>query len=84
MINQWATDDGKPLGAALLRGLYHRHYWELPVKEGNVILLVPSELDQELDMDALVARAEGAGAAIGVFVAVADQGYSPGNMSRRS
>jgi len=52
------TDDGKPLGAALLRGLYHRHYWELPVKEGNVILLVPSELDQVLDLDALSARAE--------------------------
>src|SRR5450830_828825 len=58
VINQWATDDGKPLGAALLRGLYHRHYWELPVKEGNVILLVPSELDQELDHAALSARAE--------------------------
>jgi len=28
------------------------------VKEGNVILLVPSELDQELDLDALSARAE--------------------------
>ncbi|MNE55458.1 hypothetical protein D3C80_1502930 [compost metagenome] len=42
----------------MLRGLYHRHYWELPVKEGNVILIVPSELDQELDMDGLIARAE--------------------------
>jgi len=59
VINQWATDDGKPLGAALLRGLYHRHYWELPVKEGNVILLVPADLDQELDLAALSARAEG-------------------------
>lgn len=59
MINQWATDDGKPLGAAMFRGLYHRHYWELPVKEGNVILIVPSELDQELDVDGLIARAEG-------------------------
>ena len=58
-VNPGEIHDGKPLGAALLRGLYHRHYWELPVKEGNVILLVPSELDQELDMDALVARAEG-------------------------
>ena len=58
VINQWATDDGKPLGAALLRGLYHRHYWELPVKEGNVILLVPSDLDQTLDIDALTARAQ--------------------------
>ncbi|MBK5012170.1 spermidine synthase [Pseudomonas sp. S60] len=58
VINQWATDDGKPLGAALLRGLYHRHYWELPVKEGNVILLVPADLDQALDLDSLRARAE--------------------------
>ncbi|NQD73526.1 spermidine synthase [Pseudomonas sp. CM27] len=58
VINQWATDDGKPLGAALLRGLYHRHYWELPVKEGNVILLVPADLEQMLDMDGLRARAQ--------------------------
>jgi len=42
----------------LLRGLYHRHYWELPVKEGNVILIVPSDLEQGLDMDGLSARAE--------------------------
>ena len=58
VINQCATDDGKPLGAALLRGLYHRHYWELPVKEGNVILLVPADLDQALDLDSMLARAE--------------------------
>ena len=42
----------------MLRGLYHRHYWELPVKEGNVILMVPAELDQTLDLDALTARAQ--------------------------
>ena len=58
IINQWACDDGKPLGAALLRGLYHRHYWECPVKEGNVILLVPADLDQQLDREAVRARAE--------------------------
>ncbi|WP_447592273.1 spermidine synthase [Aquipseudomonas campi] len=58
VINQWGTDEGKPLGAALLRGLYHRHYWEIPVKEGNVILLIPSDLEQTLDFDALEARAE--------------------------
>lgn len=46
IINQWATLDGSPLGAALLRGLFYRHYWEIPVKEGNVILLVPSSFDQ--------------------------------------
>ena len=58
IINQWATDDGKPLGAALLRGLFHHHYWECPVKEGNVALLVPSALEQTLDLDALRERAQ--------------------------
>ena len=58
IINQWATDDGKPLGAALLRGLYHRHYWELQVKEGNVILIVPADLDQTLNIESLTLRAE--------------------------
>ncbi|MBB2497031.1 spermidine synthase [Aquipseudomonas ullengensis] len=57
IINQWGTDDGRPLGAALLRGLYHRHYWEIPVKEGNVILLVPADIDQPMQMDQLTARA---------------------------
>lgn len=58
VINQWAGDDGRPLGAALLRGLFHRHYWECPVKEGNVVLIIPSDLDQRLDQVALRARAE--------------------------
>ncbi|WP_271103260.1 spermidine synthase [Pseudomonas tohonis] len=58
VINQWAGNDGRPLGAALLRGLYHRHYWECPVKEGNVILIVPADLEQQLDIEALAARCE--------------------------
>lgn len=58
VINQWGTDEGKPLGAALLRGLFHRHYWECSVKEGNVVLLVPADLDQELDFDGLRQRSE--------------------------
>jgi spermidine synthase len=57
VINQWAGNDGKPLGAPLLRGLYHRHYWECPVKEGNVIVLVPADLDQQLDLEELRRRA---------------------------
>jgi spermidine synthase len=57
IINQWAGNDGKPLGAALLRGLYHRYYWECPVKEGNVVLLIPADLEQRLDMVRLQARA---------------------------
>ena len=58
IINQWAANDGKPLGAALLRGLFHRHYWEIPVKEGNVILIIPADLEQELDLLDLKARDE--------------------------
>ncbi|RMS93571.1 hypothetical protein ALP57_04039 [Pseudomonas coronafaciens pv. oryzae] len=69
IINQWATDDGKPLGAALLRGLYHRHYWELPVKEGNVILIVPADLDQVLDIEALSVRAEALAPRLGYSLA---------------
>jgi len=49
MINQWSATDGKPLGAALLRGLFRNHYWVCPVVEGNVILLVPASLEQALD-----------------------------------
>lgn len=59
VINQWTATDGKPLGAALLRGLFHRHYWEIPVTEGNVVLLVPADLEQQLDVSALAARAAG-------------------------
>lgn len=57
LINQWGTDTGQPLGAALLRGLFHRHYLECPVREGNVILMVPADLEQPLDVDALRERA---------------------------
>ena len=57
IINQWGTDEDKPLGAALLRGLFHRHYWECPVREGNVVLFVPADLDQALDISALRERA---------------------------
>src|SRR3990167_307490 len=56
IINQWAANDGKPLGAALLRGLYHRHYWEVPVKEGNVVLIIPADLNQQLDLQQLQAQ----------------------------
>ncbi|MET1081269.1 MAG: spermidine synthase [Pseudomonas sp.] len=58
VINQWASNDGKPLGAALLRGLYHRHYWECPVKEGNVILFIPADLEQQFEPQAVRQRAE--------------------------
>ncbi len=56
VINQWSTDDGRPLGAALLRGRFNRHYWECPVPEGNVIVFVPAALDQELNLRGLKKR----------------------------
>jgi spermidine synthase len=65
IINQWAGNDGKPLGAPLLRGLFHRHYWECPVKEGNVVLLVPADMDQQLNLQALRARAESLAPSLG-------------------
>ncbi|MCV4110993.1 spermidine synthase [Pseudomonas aeruginosa] len=57
VINQWSGTDGKPLGAPLLRGRYHHHYWECPVAEGNVVMLVPANLALELDQEALRTRA---------------------------
>lgn len=65
VINQWGTDGGKPLGAALLRGLFHRHYWEIPVKEGNVILLIPASLEQDFDHAGLQERAAQLAARLG-------------------
>lgn len=69
VINQWGSDDGKPLGAALLRGLYHRHYWECPVKEGNVVLLVPADLEQRLDFQRLQSRIEALAPRLGYSLA---------------
>ncbi len=57
VINQWSTADGKPLGAALLRGLFRRSYWEIPVSDGNVILFIPADAGQELDEERLRQRA---------------------------
>ena len=65
VINQWGTDGGKPLGAALLRGLFLRHYWEIPVKEGNVILLIPASLEQDFDHAGLQERAAQLAARLG-------------------
>ncbi len=65
IINQWATLDGSPLGAALLRGLFYRHYWEIPVKEGNVILLVPYSFEQSPSIPLLREQAARIGEELG-------------------
>ena len=58
IINQWGTDNGRPLGAALFRGLFNHHYWECPLDEGNVVLIVPKSFDQTLDLNALQQKAQ--------------------------
>lgn len=65
VINQWALPDSKPLATPLLRGLFHNHYWELPVSEGNVILLVPADTTQNLPVSALRERARAVGKRLG-------------------
>ncbi len=65
IINQWGTARGAPLGAALLRGLFHRHYWECPVQEGNVVLLVPASLEQQPDFLSVRARLQTLAPALG-------------------
>lgn len=57
VINQWSSTDGKPLGSALLRGLFRHCYWECPVTDGNVILFVPASNQQTLDEQRLRERA---------------------------
>jgi spermidine synthase len=58
IINQWSSTDDKPLGSAFLRGMFRHHYWECPVPEGNVIILVPSDFEQTLDKPELYKRVE--------------------------
>lgn len=57
IINQWATWEGKPLGAPILRGVFGRNYWEIPVTDGNVIVLVPQHDSAQLDLATLRNRA---------------------------
>ncbi len=57
VINQWSVEGGKPLGAPLLRSLFHHSYLECPLTEGNVVLLVPAEDEQVVDLVALRQRA---------------------------
>lgn len=57
IINQWALRDNKPVASMLLQGLFEGHYWELPVAEGNVIVMVPDCTTQNLPVEQLRLRA---------------------------
>jgi len=77
IINQWATLDGSPLGAALLRGLFYRHYWEIPVKEGNVILLVPYSFEQTPSIPLMRQQAERIGEQLGYDISYLIEAIRP-------
>lgn len=57
VINQWALLNNKPVASRLLQELFEGHYWELPVTEGNVIVLVPASNRQNLPVEQLRLRA---------------------------
>mgnify|MGYP002735204391 CR=1 FL=1 len=69
IINQWALLDSRPLASPMLRGLFGRHFWELPVNEGNVILMIPSSTEQNLPVQALRERAREVGERLGLDLA---------------
>ncbi len=77
IINQWATLDGRPLGAALFRGLFYRHYWEIPVKEGNVILLVPYSFEQHPSLELLHSQAARVGEILGYDISYLIESIRP-------
>ena len=77
IINQWATLDGRPLGAALFRGLFYRHYWEIPGKEGNVILLVPYSFEQSPPLPLLREQAARVGAELGYDISYLIEAIRP-------
>lgn len=65
IINQWSVEGGRPLGAPLLRGLFHHSYLECPLPEGNVVLMVPADDEQLADLDRLALRAAALEAELG-------------------
>lgn len=58
VINQWSTAEGRPVGAALLRGTFGYNYWECPLLEGNVVLFIPAEAEAALPLARWLARSE--------------------------
>lgn len=57
IINQWQFPGQRPLGHNVFCKLFKGGYWELPVSEGNVILLVPANPTEKLPVQRLRERA---------------------------
>jgi len=57
IINQWSDDDYIPLASKMLCKIFAGNYWELPVTEGNVILIIPKNKQQSLNKNKLLQNA---------------------------
>lgn len=53
IINQWAKQDGSPKDEELLKVRFQKHYWQCPVESGNVVLLIPQNKTQQLNLSHL-------------------------------
>lgn len=58
IINQWATQEGTPLEAPTLKARFQKHYWECSVESGNVVLFIPQNKTQQLDLELLKQQIE--------------------------
>lgn len=53
IINQWALPNGLAKDAPLLRARFKKHYWECLVHSGNIVLFIPQNQQQMLDIPLL-------------------------------
>lgn len=50
IINQWAQHSGSPKDESILKVRFKKYYWECLVDSGNVVLFVPKDEQQKLDL----------------------------------
>lgn len=50
IINQWALPNGIPKDASILKARFKNHYWECLVHSGNVVLFIPQNQQQVMDI----------------------------------
>lgn len=56
IINQWAEHNGSPKDQAILQTRFRKYYWECLVASGNVVLFVPQNNQQQLNLSSLEKR----------------------------
>lgn len=50
IINQWAEQNGSPKDEGLLKVRFQKHYWQCSVESGNVVLFIPQNKTQQLNL----------------------------------